>query len=426
MKLSRSLRLLQAAKDIADKRAEAEKRAADNPNPSPVTRPPTLLSQKRSLGEFDWSDSPVGFRGIGERAREISARERDISGREKGIRGRPSLDEVTRENTRLNSFRLHFPPLPPVVRKKKRRRFVMRMRTAPCNPPANEALNPSSNEGKPVTSDGQNPSGPGVNDIAEGVASAGVSPPGEWIDTSPNSEPAVSGCVKPGNPLPDFPLSPSPLKAIPFSLLLDLSPSPEKASSDSDDVTSGPMTLDDVTSEEIGAVRKHSSASNGLAKEESPILKGPAGCGSPMRPSRGSVCQKKRVGFSGGTLKGPRMSWGAAYAVPGETEGPQTLRGLQPGANSVKGILKRRSSLSGDSVPQSRGVTSPESVSRRVEEALAAASLEGKSLNCQSDESSKQKAEGSRSGGTHGSKVCTFLRRVGFARMLLLKAKARL
>ncbi|GAQ89209.1 hypothetical protein KFL_004970060 [Klebsormidium nitens] len=386
VKLSRSLRLLQAAKDIADKRAEAEKRAADNPNPSPITLPITLLNQNRGLGQFDWtgSDSPVGLRGIGERARGISGRERDISGGEKGIGRRPSLDEVTRENTRLNSFRLHFPPLPPVVRKKKRRRFVMRMKNAPCNRSGNESLNPSGNEALNSPSNGakvgSNPSESGGNKIAKGVVSPGVSPPGEAIHTSPNFALAFPECVKSATHLPDSPLSPSPLKAIPFSLLLDLSPSPEKASSDSDDVTSGPVTSDDVTSQDNGPPRQRPSVSGGSMRKESPVLKGPAGCGSPLRTSRGSGCPKKRAGTSGGTLKGPQVSWGAAAAEPWGSEGPQALRGLQPGTTSVKGILKRRSSLSGDSGPQSRSVKSPETVSRGAEEAVSGASLEGKAL----------------------------------------------
>jgi hypothetical protein len=375
VKLSRSLRLLQAAKDIAYQRAEAEKRAAQTPLTSPLTSS-LGPNQRPARGVFEWSDgdSPP----ISGRERAISGQEKAISGRDKVMQRRPlSLDEITRENTRLNSCQLVYPRLPPVPRKRKRRRTGMQARSEldSANEPTNQAANHAVIGCQEVdkTEDGcqvAKNTGTAVSSRLETTA------PANAVDTSPDFEPAVSGCVKSGTPPPD--VSPSPVKAIPFSLTLDLTPSPEKTASD--DVTSD-GTSDGTGSDGSLALGRESSVKQSSTATDSPLLKGPVGFGSPLRTSRSSSSPtgssrrsdspKRVLGFSGGTLKGSRFLWDVAAAVNRGKESLQPFRGSR-GVVLPKGILKKRSSLSSTSsgsVFQHRFAAALPNVEGRSEEA---------------------------------------------------------
>jgi hypothetical protein len=388
VKLSRSLRLLQAAKDIAYQRAEAEKRAAQTPLTSPLTS--SLGPNQRPVrGVFEWSDgdSPPLNLAISGRERAISGQEKAISGRDKVMRRRPlSLDEITRENTRLNSCQLVYPRLPPVPRKKKRRRTGMRAQSEldSANEPTYQAANHAvigcqevdrTEVGSLVAES------TGTADTSAVLARLETTAPADAIDTSPDFEPAAPDCVKSGTPPPD--LSPSPVKAIPFSLSLDLTPSPEKTASDdvtSDGSSDGTGTEGMISNGSL-ALRKESSVKHSSTATDSPLLKGPVGFGSPLRisksssspagSSRRSDSPKRVLGFSGGTLKGSRFSWDVAAAVNRGKESLQPSNGSL-GVVMPKGILKKRSSLSSTSsgsVSQHRFAAAPQNVEGRTEEA---------------------------------------------------------
>lgn len=388
VKLSRSLRLLQAAKDIAYQRAEAEKRAAQTPLTSPLTSS-LGPNQRPAKGVFEWSDgdSPPLNLAISGRERAISGQEKAISGRDKVMRRRPlSLDEITRENTRLNSCQLVYPRLPPVPKKKKRRRTGMRAQSEldSANQPTNQAANHAvigCQEVDKTEVGRQVAENTGTADASTGSSTLETTAPADVVDTSPDFEPADSDCVKSGSPPPDMP--PSPVKAIPFSLTLDLTPSPEKKASDdlTSDGTSDGTGTDGMIPNGNVALGREPSVKQSSTATDSPLLKGPVGFGSPLRTSRSSSSPtgssrrsdspKRVLGFSGGTLKGSRFSWDLAAAVYRGKESLQPSNGSL-GVVLPKGILKKRSSLSGTSsgsVSQQRFAAVPQNVEGRTEKA---------------------------------------------------------